>query len=1618
MLKSAYIISPKQHDIIVFSKCVFIYLITPTFNNMHVYNIHLIIKQVQYICAWHFCLQYFNVCASFMPSESLHFDKNRGFNCTLKIIGAKFSFPLDIPQKLKEWEESFPSEKILSDKELRESLQNELDKYINIFDHQIPQVSVPEGTAMNALEEFMVSINALLTNPEIACAAYASYNRLSEGSCNPAVYNSFVPLCIKPTTKEGLRYCLSQFVAPDENLEHLNERELSEQYSNYVPRKEVKIPNHGDTFPSSCVCLQGKTIRSRCFYCGKGLCSKCPVKTLSFPQLSITGKHVFCGACAELMHQECTDLWLDEAIQHVQKDSVHAALGCITMAILSGGKCDIKMFKCLKAFYKKGFSLTALPLMVNFIQNCTNAELLVQARFFLASMLQYIARKNCSENGKDNLFFLLASARAFTPESIYNGKSSSIDFPNLPRLQQEVQSSLDKRQSRILSEYKDMWDEENWPDLFNAIRRKEKFCFINAESNEVFKKFITDVKAGDDIREEEKRNVFLFLRAVLDINEKQFSEGVEKIETAIWNHHSPVLLQQEAVALMIQILPHCLSTRDSKALLNANTLLDSSSEKLSSRIANLAFAMAFELKPPTENILSHGTLNFVLHIREDRALTQLQQGLITKEEVAREYVNLMQSCNNYSQNIMCHLLASLWYLQHLHDIPKTSKAEKFATKKLIFYLLDQVMLKTRIYHSHPGFQLYAEIIALKAITNILQTNKDIISPEDNRLAGQTLSVVLRKSFMCPLWDAPIVLASETDYIDEVTSALHSKYLQGLEPVDNSQLPIHKADLMYYLYENDLRLSETKKVTASQFSHYSKSMEELLQQNNWTFSDVTQKMTSPMDPRDSEGWLIPSSGRLGVNFEYSELKGMIVNLSRFSSNIELVFEPATIEKPGVISTDDVLSFMRMDFDDVFPLHFSLDPPDPEKPYHPFQELAVNKKLPRAIQHTLFQTDYLMKSFSVGSDISSEPPFKQRACRDGLTKHLPPNLQEATRSINERSGQKPGMSMSRFWIQADKIFFEMSQTRSRLEFRFGDVDIKVRSHPIIPSHDGNLRDTEEDLDPDSVEAHFAADLTNNYKELGHYFPQYARLYEFGKILAVKMLLRAIAKHEDDTHDLPALLKKFKRSPPTTDTSCYWVPAAIHEEHTSSRFSRCYGGVLFAPQLAEESVARFSPTTLSVPLNPPRTDEEDENSSGALFRRFGDLSLLGDLGLLGDLHTSPANLFHTPLQTVPQKSFEPPPKLHLQASNQSLAQKQTASSYQPKRSSQMPEQTVRVSRPSSSGIQNQSTSVPKHSSQPKTLGHQPQRAIHQSQPHSQSYQQIKSTSGHRDGQPPQQLQHSVNPSPHTAKPFTFRCDAEALQSQKNSAFSDFVFKLAGDKPSDFLQIPSTIMQKISQHVSVLTARIFHQANCSSQKDKQITLQLPKSSCSCSCLTYRCIVSQLLSTESTFQCKGTGKKYEQKDSFVDCNMKDMIYMIELKKTGEQYVGKTCQPLWKRMYQHLTAAYKEYIRPSIKDPETRGLADQIVAAFDNVSSEPDASKKKDLIRLMKDHFKIRALAWFQGSPDTPQEEIESALYVTEARLIDHFHTKSHGLNKNVGRVIDKGTKIDGRIVLNFKSIH
>ena len=201
------------------------------------------------------------------------------------------------------------------------------------------------------------------------------------------------------------------------------------------------------------------------------------------------------------------------------------------------------------------------------------------------------------------------------------------------------------------------------------------------------------------------------------------------------------------------------------------------------------------------------------------------------------------------------------------------------------------------------------------------------------------------------------------------------------------------------------------------------------------------------------------------------------------------------------------YCQLDASELYPIFFSLDPPNENQRFHPFQQFRYGtEKLQKTpLLHTLFETDYLLKSFSVGSEVSAKPPFSQRPCKEGLLKNLPPHLQEAVKPVAERGHTLS--NINRFWIQAEELIYDQNQVGSKITVRLGNLKMKIRSHPLLPGADGKLQDTEHETDPDSPEAKFADDLTSHYNEIGLHFPMFAHLCELAKRQLIGIILRSI-------------------------------------------------------------------------------------------------------------------------------------------------------------------------------------------------------------------------------------------------------------------------------------------------------------------------------------------------------------------------------------------------------------------------------------------------------------------------------------------------------------------------------
>ncbi len=166
----------------------------------------------------------------------------------------------------------------------------------------------------------------------------------------------------------------------------------------------------------------------------------------------------------------------------------------------------------------------------------------------------------------------------------------------------------------------------------------------------------------------------------------------------------------------------------------------------------------------------------------------------------------------------------------------------------------------------------------------------------------------------------------------VTGRLYGNYLLGLQEVKETDSPLNRLEITYQIYECDLlgRLS-----LENPSDSRARAMEELLTSKKWRWDEVEQLLSSPLTPRDKDGWFIKSPF-MGVQLEYLELTGFRINLDPDHPSIQLlVIRPNKSKgEVGLFSLEDVNAILQLDKS----LYFSLDPPndDLDKRLHPFQK----------------------------------------------------------------------------------------------------------------------------------------------------------------------------------------------------------------------------------------------------------------------------------------------------------------------------------------------------------------------------------------------------------------------------------------------------------------------------------------------------------------------------------------------------------------------------------------------------------------------------------------------------------------------------------------------------------
>ena len=133
------------------------------------------------------------------------------------------------------------------------------------------------------------------------------------------------------------------------------------------------------------------------------------------------------------------------------------------------------------------------------------------------------------------------------------------------------------------------------------------------------------------------------------------------------------------------------------------------------------------------------------------------------------------------------------------------------------------------------------------------------------------------------------------------------------------------------------------------------------EKKWSFDDV--------GPRTPDGWLIQQP-TLGGNLEYAKIAGFVVDPN--ATSIQLLVVPARLSprRVGLFSCSDINTVLQLGKDDSLPVFFSLDPPNENQQFHPFQQIRYFSERLCLKQTTFLSHSVLVAKYPLFHPLNSD------------------------------------------------------------------------------------------------------------------------------------------------------------------------------------------------------------------------------------------------------------------------------------------------------------------------------------------------------------------------------------------------------------------------------------------------------------------------------------------------------------------------------------------------------------------------------------------------------------------------------------------------------------------------
>ena len=556
---------------------------------------------------------------------------------------------------------------------------------------------------------------------------------------------------------------------------------------------------------------------------------------------------------------------------------------------------------------------------------------------------------------------------------------------------------------------------------------------------------------------------------------------------------------------------------------------------------------------------------------------KVASNIISPFEAALKYLDLMKDPNFIQyphQTAMCLLKSATYFAMELERTDQQSK--QYALRNAVSMLTyDASQLATRL---HPGMRIFVLASSYRLTCSVAKLSDPTThSCLSGRVACGLLKNLVYNSKFTYLLSHPMSLqniwVSASHDINQISDLAQEAYIKHLLSSEKS-LSIKRSLLQYQYFENLFR----KQQWNVQLNNVRvKAMSELLKDTEWTLDDVSKAMKTSLLQRNPEGY-IEQQHSLGNHLEIAELKGVTFDCSEASPSICVIIKPAE-DGNGLLSFKDILEMLQLTSGEAEMISFSLDPASERERYHPFMKKRCHPKKLESTEfmESLFHADYLLKFLTTGVEVSAEPPFDFKGVTTSLIKNMSDNLEFICRPPSSRGTSY--MKSFRFWIEAEKIFYDEHVHESTVSYYIGDVKLTVNSRPMVTALNGNKFDAKHSVD--GPQADFAKDLTHHYEELSKYFPIFARVRELCKLQFMCQKLHSKLQSLEQTNEeqfasFSAELNRLSSLHPIKDCPnlCPWVPSTYNNS--------VYGGVLFKP--APSHTEHFSKPGCDFPTDIP--------------------------------------------------------------------------------------------------------------------------------------------------------------------------------------------------------------------------------------------------------------------------------------------------------------------------------------------------------------------------------------------------------------------------------------------------